>query len=300
MIRAEDLVEKCRYALENKWGYIWGASGEQWTQAKQNQKVNYMVNKYGTGWKNNSEAKDDKYYSSALYGDKWIGKNVVDCSGLLCWAFKQLGGSIYHGSNSIWDRYCARKGKLSGGKATDGHTLIPGTAVFTGTDEKKPHVGVYAGSGKVIEAAGTKSGVITSDVGGKWQYWGELKDVEYEEGGAEDPGQADLPILRRGSKGEYVTLVQTALVQRGYDIGSYGVDGNFGKMTEAAVRQFQQDWGLKVDGIVGPRTYEILLSTPATIKKYTVTICGLDLAQAKALTAQYPENSEMKEGSEAV
>ena len=120
MITSTALVEKFSYALNNHWGYIWGTAGILWTKAKQQQKIDYMVGKYGTNWKINSEAKEDNYYYAALYGDKWIGKYVADCSGLFAWAFSQLGGSIAHGSNSIYDRYCtADKGLLTSEKKED-------------------------------------------------------------------------------------------------------------------------------------------------------------------------------------
>ena len=87
-ILAADLIAKFQYALDNKWGYIWGATGAKWTQANQNALVNSFKSKYGTNWKTNAQAKKaDKYYG-AVYGSKWIGHNVADCSGLFYWAFK--------------------------------------------------------------------------------------------------------------------------------------------------------------------------------------------------------------------
>ena len=154
MIKASALIQLFIYALNNAWGYIWGTAGITWTQARQNQKVEYMVSKYGSNWKNNKDAKADNYYSAAMYGSKWIGHTVADCSGLFAWAFKKLGGAIAHGSNSIYDRYCTTKGKLTD---TLKKTLIPGTAVFTGDAKNHGHIGLYIGNGKVIEASGTQA-----------------------------------------------------------------------------------------------------------------------------------------------
>jgi len=140
-----------------------------------------MKNKYGDNWKNSETAKKDDSYTAAMYGAQWIGHWVTDCSGLFYWAFKELGGYMYHGSNTMWDKYCTSKGKLSKGKRTDGKELKPGTAVFVlkGTSNRS-HVGLYIGNGKVIEASGTKTGVITTEITNtKWCEWGELKGVDY-------------------------------------------------------------------------------------------------------------------------
>ena len=292
MIQANDLVEKFKYALDNKWGYIWGTAGILWTDARQKQKVNYMVNKYGTTWQKNSEAKQDTYYMAALYGSKWVGHYVADCSGLFRWAFLKLGGDIAHGSNSIYDRYCKSKGKLNDDLKK---TLLPGTAVFTGDSSKHGHIGLYVGNGKVIEASGTQAGVCVSNVtAGKWTYYGLLKDVNYD---GEEPAPVKddgLPTLRRGSKGAYVTKAQTLLKERGYDLGPCGIDGDFGPATEKAVKQFQKDWGLEQDGVIGKNTWDLLTTAPVKEKTYTVTIPGLDLTKAKALLNSYPK-ATMKE-----
>jgi len=67
-------------------------------------------------------------------------------------------------------------------------------------------------------------------------------------------GQPSAGNMRRGSSGNSVSQLQTSLQNMGYDIGSTGADGKFGKNTRAAVMKFQKDNGLKVDGIVGPNT----------------------------------------------
>ncbi|MDJ0736204.1 MAG: peptidoglycan-binding domain-containing protein [Nostocaceae cyanobacterium] len=65
-----------------------------------------------------------------------------------------------------------------------------------------------------------------------------------------------LPILRLGMRGEEVATVQTKLRKLGFLKGS--VDGDFGVETEAAVKAFQQRYGLEVDGVVGGATWQIL------------------------------------------
>ena len=69
--------------------------------------------------------------------------------------------------------------------------------------------------------------------------------------------------LRNGMEGEDVKELQTLLIQFGYDLGKWGADGDFGDMTEMAVRDFQMDRGLEVDGVVGEDTVAALLKTEA-------------------------------------
>lgn len=67
-------------------------------------------------------------------------------------------------------------------------------------------------------------------------------------------------VLSWGARGDQVKWVQYYLQALGYPIGPSGVDGVFGTQTSLAVRAFQNDFGLSVDGIVGPRTKEALLN----------------------------------------
>ena len=60
--------------------------------------------------------------------------------------------------------------------------------------------------------------------------------------------------LKKGSKGDAVKTMQTMLIACGYSCGSAGADGDFGNNTLAAVKAFQKDKGLTVDGIYGPVT----------------------------------------------
>ena len=61
-------------------------------------------------------------------------------------------------------------------------------------------------------------------------------------------------ILRKGSAGPEVKSLQKKLLQIGYYLGSYGADGDYGDATITAVRKFQKDNSLAVDGEAGPNT----------------------------------------------
>lgn len=61
-------------------------------------------------------------------------------------------------------------------------------------------------------------------------------------------------LLKIGMEGADVKQLQMLLIQAGYDCGKYGADGDFGDSTLIAVKAFQKDNNLEVDGIVGKNT----------------------------------------------
>lgn len=60
--------------------------------------------------------------------------------------------------------------------------------------------------------------------------------------------------LSKGDKGNDVKTMQTMLIAIGYSCGSYGADGDFGSDSEKALRKFQNDYELTVDGKYGPNS----------------------------------------------
>ncbi|CAH0222510.1 MULTISPECIES: L,D-transpeptidase family protein [Peribacillus] len=74
-------------------------------------------------------------------------------------------------------------------------------------------------------------------------------------------GSVSLPVntnasLKKGSSGPQVIELQKRLTKLGYS--TKGVDGAFGKNTEAAVMKFQKSKKLNSDGVVGPKTKKAL------------------------------------------
>ena len=61
----------------------------------------------------------------------------------------------------------------------------------------------------------------------------------------------DIGVLRRGSRGPGVKMMQEAL-------GLVGCDGIFGRGTEQVVKRWQRKQGLDADGVVGPKSLDIL------------------------------------------
>ncbi len=66
---------------------------------------------------------------------------------------------------------------------------------------------------------------------------------------------AKTKLLRQGARGDAVKWLQALLNANG---ASLVADGSFGPKTDAAVRAFQRQRGLLVDGIVGRQTWGVL------------------------------------------
>ena len=74
----------------------------------------------------------------------------------------------------------------------------------------------------------------------------------------------ELPVLKKGAKGDSVKAMQELLIAKKYKMMSssgkvYSADGSFGGATELALKAFQEDNNLDVDGSCGPKTWRKLL-----------------------------------------
>lgn len=115
----------------------------------------------------------------------------IDCSGLFVKIFRDQGASIYHGSNTIFRKYCSDTGRI-----TDAKALQVGMAVFKwnpNTPEKFhdglgdfQHIGLVVSVSplRIIHASTVTMCVTTDTKIGKWLWWGKLKNVDYGSGGS--------------------------------------------------------------------------------------------------------------------
>lgn len=79
---------------------------------------------------------------------------------------------------------------------------------------------------------------------------------------SDSKAETSSDALKKGSKGDRVKALQVKLIQLGYLKGS--ADGDFGKKTEAAVKEFQLDYNLEANGIATAETMELLFSIDLT------------------------------------
>ena len=127
-------------------------------------------------------------------------------------------------------------------------TYLNKTGAFTElTGDKYQAQSQYLGRGDILVTKTNGHTVVVLTNGSKYE--GTIYPKEYALGDR---------ILRYGCEGADVKLMQEMLLGLGYDLGSYGCDGDFGDMTDMAVRAFQGDSGLAVDGEAGPLTLNAL------------------------------------------
>ena len=70
-------------------------------------------------------------------------------------------------------------------------------------------------------------------------------------------GFSNYPTMKKGAKGNITKLVQERLNSVGFSLAE---DGIYGSKTEYAIKVFQKNRGLSQDGIIGPDTWNYLLS----------------------------------------
>ena len=97
-------------------------------------------------------------------------------------------------------------------------------------------------------------------------------------------------LLKKGSRGKLVSKMQERLKELGYYEGS--IDGDFGGGTEEALRLFQSQNGLDVDGVAADMTFGLLYSEKA--KQVTVTPTPDPAAMPMLVNREYPIDESFK------
>lgn len=161
-----DLVQWAIWAEDRGWGYVWGTYGEVFDQTL----YEYKLNQY---------PEEVSRYSEFIETN-WLGGRTADCVGLIKgygWLNPETQ-EIEYGTNGMADvgadqmyENATEKGSI------DSMPEIPGLAVWhTG------HIGIYIGDGEVIEAKGTRYGVVRTNLDdGSWTHWLKVPYITYVE-----------------------------------------------------------------------------------------------------------------------
>ena len=162
---AADLAAYAVNAWQSGWGYVWGT--------------------YGTVLKESLFSYKLEQYPDAVgdYADfiqtHWLGRRTTDCVGLI----KGYGWldtdtmTIGYGTNGMPDIGANQMYYAAAVSGTiDTIPETPGLAVWC-----DGHIGVYIGNGEVIEAMGTKYGVVKTKLADRpWTHWLEVPYINYD------------------------------------------------------------------------------------------------------------------------
>lgn len=161
-----DLVQWAIWAEDRGWGYVWGTYGEVFDQVLYEYKLNQYPEEVG------------RY--AEFIETNWLGGRTADCVGLIKgygWLNPETQ-EIEYGTNGMADvgadqmyENATEKGSI------DSMPEIPGLAVWhTG------HIGIYIGGGEVIEAMGTRYGVVRTQLSdSRWTHWLKVPYITYVE-----------------------------------------------------------------------------------------------------------------------
>lgn len=271
------------------WPYVFGARWQYCTPANRRARYSDEHPTIKTACKNyngsdSSGCKGCKWYPSEKY------TRINDCRGFTYGILKAVYGweLVGAGCTSQWNNEANWKAKGT----VDNMPADTLVCLFV----KKGKTMEHTGFGLNNETVECSSGVQHfTQRKAKWTDWGIPACVDSETPTpTPEPTPEKKPTLRKGDSGKCVTLAQTELINKGYNCGKTGADGKFGANTENAVKAFQKDNGLVVDGVIGQATWSALDGTEPA-KRYTVTIPGLTASQADALIMQYPNATKTEE-----
>ena len=161
-----DLVQWAIAAQRNRWGYVWGTFGQVLDTNLYNSKLQQYPEEVGR-------------YADFIQAN-WLGGRTADCVGFIK-GYSWLDADtlqINYASNGMPDinadqmyQYAIEK------ESIDTIPEIPGLAVW-----HEGHIGIYIGNGQVIEAKGTRHGVVQTQLtDGSWTHWLKIPYINYVE-----------------------------------------------------------------------------------------------------------------------
>ena len=160
-----DLVQWAKNAYSRGWGYVWGTYGQVLTRSLYKAKAEQYPDEVGG-------------YADFIE-EHWIGGRTADCVGLIKgygWLDAETEEIVYNtnGMPDITANEMYHSATVSGPIDTIPET--PGLAVW-----HDGHIGVYIGNGEVVEAMGTRYGVVKTKLeGARWTHWLKIPYISYD------------------------------------------------------------------------------------------------------------------------
>jgi hypothetical protein len=232
------------------WPYVFAAAGEDCTPEWRRNRARHSNEKYAKAIVDNCPVLSGKQATCA--GCKWAGVLCFDCRGFTRWLLAQAGVPLY--GETVTTQWETASNWAA--KGTSIQTMPRGLicCVF-----RPGHTGMHVGGDVIRHCSGTVKEESLPGVP-KWERWaipaGLYTTQELRKAGLNVDNEKNIPTLRRGNQGDEVADLQMILNSKfGYELE---VDGNFGKATEIAVKDFQKKHGLTADGVVGKKTWAAL------------------------------------------
>ncbi|MBO7670735.1 MAG: peptidoglycan-binding protein [Oscillospiraceae bacterium] len=248
MFTSSQFVDYVKAVHAAAWVYWYGTCGYKCTDSLYKSKAKQYPAHYTEG------------RESGYLADIRADRMCADCVGLIksfFWKGGDLAGKNVYQSNNCPDvsadgmiKLCKETGPIA--------TIpeVPGLVVW-----KTGHIGVYIGGGYTVEMRGFAYDCVKRKVtDGPWTRWGRLPAtmLQYTDMPAPREYKLGERELRKGDTGPDVKGLQEALLLLGGKLPKYGADGDFGSETEAAVRAFQKQEGLAVDGVFDTAAFKAL------------------------------------------
>ena len=189
-------------------------------------------------------------YNTWYYGKEVSGASYPWCAVFISWLFKDT--NLVKKTAS-----CAQMMEWFEGNNQIVREPQAGDIVFfkfNTNNRKTNHVGLVVGvNGNQITTIEGNTSTTSQDNGGKVMKRRRSGNIVGYARPKYDDAKMAYKTVRMGSRGEEVKYLQSRLTSFGYHVG--GVDGIFGVNTCNAVIEFQSDYGLVADGIVGKNTW---------------------------------------------
>lgn len=192
---------------------------------------------------------DKRYY----YSQNRENEFATDCSDLIIKSLKAIGvdtfGATYTG-NMITELMRSNEFECFQFKT---YAMKRGDILLKHTSANKGHTVLYIGDNQILHAKGKDYGLV------KERYY--ANNYQYILRFKEGTNVTNLITIRKGCKSIEVGFLQLFLNK--YNKERLEVDCDFGPKTEQAVKNFQLNYNLAVDGIVGVNTWSKVYSIMA-------------------------------------
>jgi len=225
-------------------------------------------------WNKYAESEDmTKLYGWCVQNQPWCDV-FVDAGFIACFGY-EVGSAMTYQFAGCCGAACASSANYYKQRGAWYQTPELGDQIFFLVGGSIGHTGIvtHVGEGSIVTVEGNSSDMVARrsyaigapQIAGygrpNWSLAG--RDIIAPPTKQEEGTDVILPTLQKGATGPTVKAAQLLLIGSGHKCGIWGADGDFGVATLSAVKAFQKAKGIGDDGIIGPKTWKLLLGVTA-------------------------------------